>query len=381
VAALVTVVGAVDKRIEELLRASGASLTNLTVAEFEAAAAHGTVPGQVAILDLRATRRLPPSLAHLRRRQPDLAVIVVAREMDPALMLDAMRAGVAEFLAEPLAAADLESAITRLTAAHPSESRGTVLAFLGAKGGVGTTTAAVNVAIALAQARTPVLFVDLHLSHGDAAVFLAAEPRFSVVDALENVHRLDAAFFKGLITKTKSGPDLLASSDRPFIPAGIAQNVRQLVEFTSHTYPFTVLDVPRSDAAALDALDAANRIVIVANQELATVRSAARIAEALRQRYGKERVSAIVSRYDAASEIGQDDVERVMGLKLKGLIPSDYRLALQALNTGRPLMVENHSRLAASYRDLAKELSGQKKAEEAVDPPAGLFGRLLARRA
>ena len=128
-----------------------------------------------------------------------------------------------------------------------------VFAFVGAKGGVGTTTTAVNVATALsASAQAQVLLIDLHLAHGDAAVFLGAEPRFSVVDALENMHRLDEAFFKSLVTRSKAGPDLLASSDRALVATGAHQGIRRLVEFAARVYRYTVLDVPRSDAAALE---------------------------------------------------------------------------------------------------------------------------------
>ena len=80
---------------------------------------------------------------------------------------------------------------------------------------MGTTTAAVNVATELARLKPGgVLLVDLHLAYGDAAVYLAAEPRFSVADALENTHRLDDAFLKSLCVRTKAGPELLASPDR-----------------------------------------------------------------------------------------------------------------------------------------------------------------------
>jgi len=377
---LVTVVGSTDRRLEQFLTEMGMRTASVSGSQFDAAATHGAVTGSVVILDVRANRKLPPALGQLRRQQPGVGVIIVAAALDPELMLEAMRAGVNEFLADPVTQMDLQASVDRLTAERPSDGAGTVLAFLGAKGGVGTTTTAVNVAAALSQGSGTVLFIDLHLSHGDAAVFMGAEPRFSVVDALENAHRLDLAFFKGVVAKTKAGPDLLASSDRAFVPASAAQHVRQLVEFAARTYTHTILDVPRSDSAALDALDVATRIVVVANQELATVRNAARIAEALRHRYGKERVGIIVSRYDSSSEIGQDDVERVTGLRLCATIPSDYRLALQALNTGRPLMLENHSRLAAAYRDLAQNLAGQTKPDQPAEASTGLFGRLLGRR-
>ena len=164
--------------------------------------------------------------------------------------------------------------------------------------------------------------MDLHLAHGDAAVFLGVEPRFSVVDALENMHRLDAAFFQGPRHEGqgRSGParvlgPRVRGSGRASSTSGSSWSSRRGSTATRCS------TCPRSEAATLDALDLATRIVVVANQELATVRNAARIAEALRHRYGKERVSVIITRYDADAQIGQDDVERVTGAAVAGIDP------------------------------------------------------------
>jgi pilus assembly protein CpaE len=157
------------------------------------------------------------------------------------------------------------------------------------------------------------------------------------------------------------------------------QEFRVVVDFATRLYRHVVLDVPRSDAPVLDALDAASSIVVVANQELATVRSASRIAAALRQRYGKERIRIVVSRFDKHSDITQTDVERVIGAKVGHLVPSDYRLALQALNSGRPLALDNHNKLAASYRDLAYDLAGIAKERNPRTEPPSIFGRLTGR--
>jgi pilus assembly protein CpaE len=331
------------------------------------------------VVDLRGNRPLPASVAALRKGHPATGVLIVSSSLDPAVMLSAMRAGVTECVPEPLAAADLESAITRLVSQKQPAASGMVFAFIGAKGGVGTTTTAVNVAVALsASSQGQVLLIDLHLAHGDAAVFLGAEPRFSVVDALENMHRLDAAFFKSLVTRSKAGPDVLASSDRALVATGANQGIRRLIEFAARMYRHTVLDVPRSDATALDALDAASKVVVVANQELPTVRNASRIAEALRQRYGKDRVRMIVSRYDLHSDIGQADVERATGSRVTATLPSDYRVALAALNKGRPLALENHSKLSHAYRELADHLAGIERDAE-PSRGAGIFGKLLGR--
>jgi pilus assembly protein CpaE len=279
---------------------------------------------------------------------------------------------------EPVDAGELEAAISRLVAQRPVVAgTGHIFAFIGAKGGVGTTTVAVNVATALARLPGPgeTLFIDLHVANGDAAVFLGEEPRFSIIDALENTHRLDEVFFRGLITKTKSRVHLLASSDRVMVSPLDVRRIRTLLDFVARHFRYVVLDVPRSDAAVLDALEGVNRIVVVANQELAAVRSASRMAASLRQRYGKEKLTVVVSRADRLAEIGHEDVERAVGSTVRHTFPSDYRRALEALNKGRPLTLDNHNELSGSFVKFAESLAGVEKARVEKAPSRfGLFG-------
>ncbi|MBA3884540.1 MAG: AAA family ATPase [Acidobacteria bacterium] len=378
----VLLVDSTDRQLEELIRSGGATLTRCDLTQFAALGNPGTSNPGVIVLDGRRDPELPPSLKAVKRQHPGIGIIVVAESLDPTMMLEAMRAGVNEFVTEPLTAEDLRAAIARVSALQPSAESGKIFAFLGAKGGVGTTTVAVNVATALAQSGTGrVLFVDLHPAHGDAALFFGAEPKFSVLDALENTHRLDDAYLKGLVVRTKSGLDLLASSDRSAVAAPDAQRVRALIDFVASYYTYVVLDVPRSDSAALDALDGTSNIIIVANQELSTVRGAARMGATLRQRYGKERVQVVVSRYDAAAAFGQEDIERVTGGAIRHVFPSNYRLAVDALNKGCPLVVENHNKLAGAIVGFARGLAGiTPQVREEPARPAGLLGRLTGRR-
>jgi pilus assembly protein CpaE len=379
----VVIIGAKDRELERLLAAIGLRTSQLPVAELATLAHAAARQPDVVVIDLRGGQPLPSAVALLKRQHPTTPVLLVTSTLEPAVVLEAMRAGANECIAEPLQSAEVETAITRLLAHRQpvTPSGGQVFAFIGAKGGVGTTTAAVNVATELARAapgRT--LLIDLALAHGDAAVFLGVEPRFSVADALDNIHRFDEAFFKGLVVQSPAGPHLLASSDRQLAQTSSVQRVRSLVEFAAGLYRYVVLDVPRSDAAALDALDQAARIVVVANQELATVRNASRIAAALRQRYGNDRVTVMVNRVDNHAEIGRDDVEKVVGTRVVHSVPSDYRMALRALNKGRPLALDNHNKLAASFRELARDLAGVAPAHPTAPESSGLFGLLKGRR-
>jgi pilus assembly protein CpaE len=384
VTATILLIGSTDRQLEDMLRATGLHVAEGPAAQLKTLAEPGAKQPDVLVLDVRADEQLPPALAALKRQHPATAVLIVAPRVDPALLLEAMRSGVNEVVGTPLTAADIESAIVRMLSQRAvSADAGQIFAFLGAKGGVGTTTVAVNVAAALAKLEPQkTLMLDLHVLNGDVAVFLGAEPRFSIVDALENTHRLDEAFLRGLVVRTKSGVDLLSSSDRLASAPIDARRIRTLLEFCARYYRYVVLDVPRSETAVLDALEVAGRIIIVANQELATVRSASRMATALRQRYGKDKLSIVLSRADRLAEIGHEDVERAVGSHVKHTFPSDYRIALQALHKGRPITLDNHNELSSSLTRFARSLAGVERTNPAPRAASGgsLFGMFSGRK-
>jgi pilus assembly protein CpaE len=373
VALNITIVGSADRQIEELLRSQGTRIRSMPVAELLALAQPGAAQPDVVVLDVRESGALPPTIVTLKRQHPATGVVIVAARMDPALMVEAMRAGVNEWLAEPVSAGDISAAIERVTSVKPTTVHGHIFAYIGAKGGVGTTTIAVNVAAALAKAMEDerTLLMDFHLSYGDA------DPRFSVADAMENTHRLDEAFFESLVVRSKAtGVHLLASAERA-VGAMDLRRIATLLQFAATHYRYTLLDVPRSEAAVLDALEGVATIMIVANQELATVRNAGRIAGTLRQRYGKDRVKIVVSRFDKQAEIGVDDVERVVGSPVKYTVPSDYRTALNALNKGRPVALDRDSKLTSAFQAMAFDLAGMRTEKTAEAPRSGgLFGLL-----
>lgn len=373
-----------DPQLVQLVRESGVPCVVIGKDALSDLAAAGAKQPAVLIIDVREELQIPQTLAQLKRQHPTTGVLAVASKLDPTLMLDAMRAGVTEFVTSPVTVTDLQAAIKRLIGSFSAGTRGEIFAFIGAKGGVGATTVAVNAATALAK-QTPesTLMVDLNGTCGDAAVFLGAEPRFSVMDALENVGRLDAAYFGGLVVRTKGGLDLLGSAASPVSRHFEPTRIRALLEFTSQTYQYTVLDVPRSDVAALDSLEMATKIILVVNQELATVRNASRTAATLKQRYGQARLSMLLARTDRRAEIGLDDVERTVGLDISHTIPSDYRLALQAMNKGRPIVLDAGTELASAFKNFTRELVGMPEALPSKDSKArvGLFGRLAPKKA
>jgi pilus assembly protein CpaE len=359
-----------------LLKPSG-----LTFARFAreswSPASLGAAPAAL-LLDVRGLPQLPAALTLFRRDYATAPIVLITSSLDGQLMLEAMRAGVSECVVEPLTSQAMDAALRRVI----KDSGATVcqvFAFVGAKGGVGTTTLAVNTAATLGKNnKEDALMIDLHHSHGDAAVFLGAEPRFSVIDALENSHRLDDALFRSLVEPTKVGIDLLASSDRVLHAAVDSARTRALIEFATRRYKFVVLDVPRSDVSVLDALEGVTSLILVASQEIGALRSAARMAQTFGHRYGLSRVKFVVNRFDGRADIGQDEIEKVVGMSAHTL-PSDYRTAVDALNAGRPIVLDKDARIGRAFRSFASDLAGLAKAPREVR--GGMLSRLALRRA
>ena len=367
-----------DPQLAQALRETGLPCVTIPSEALSGLAQAGAPQPAVLVVDLRDQPQLPQALPLLKRQHPTTGILLVASQFDPALMLEAMRAGVNEFVTHPVAVPELQLAIKRLLGNLAPSVRGDVFAFVGAKGGVGTTTTAVNVATSLALTRESCLLIDLHAACGDAAVFVGAEPRFSVVDALDNVQRLDPAFFNGLVVRGKSGLDLLGASGRPVTGSLDPARLRTLLDFASQTRRFTVLDVPRSDTVALDSLEIATKIVLVVNQELATVRSAARMANSLQQRYGSDRVNVVITRYDDGAEIGKDDLERVVGRQVGYVFPNNYPVTISSLNKGRPLVLDNHTKLASAFTNFARSLAGMPAPRQ--EEKSGLMALLGGRK-
>ena len=373
----VLLTGSQDQSVLTGLRERQVLALPIDLAEVERA--KGSGPDAI-VIDIRQLPGLPRELTAIRRRFPHAGMVILAKTLDSAALLAAMRMGANEWVSEPLVLDELVAAIGRVARKPDVRGAGKMFAIVGAKGGVGSTTVAVNLATSMTiVAKEPALLIDLHHAYGDAAVFLGVDPRFTVVDALENIDRLDETYLRGIISPTPSGVDLLASSHRLAGDAFEVQRLRRLLDVATSMYRFVVLDCPRAESSVLEAIDTASQVVVVANQELTTMRNATRIVSNFRQRVGAERVKIAMTRFDPKADLDQADIEKVLGGAVDYRFPNDYQTSVGAITRGPPLIVSNHTRLASSMVDCARQLGGFQPATKDA-PKSGLFGRFGGRR-
>jgi pilus assembly protein CpaE len=363
--------------ITTLLRSSG-----LSIGLIDEKHAGSTWP-DLAVVDIRSgTSTSVEAIERLRASWPSTSIFAVAASAEPDQILRAMRAGANEYLAwprgEPATALSepfqtaLKRTIDRNRPNKDSARSGVTLSFFGSKGGAGTTTLAVNSAIDIARlSKRPTLIVDLHQFTGEVALFLGVRPRFTVIDALDNLHRLDQEFMRELVVRHKSGLDILAGGDQIDRPgANDAPAVEQLLQMLGRSYDFIVVDAGTVTGAVADvAVFAADTIYLVANPDIASVRNAHRIVDRFEQLgAGKDRLRILLNRMSEQHQIGPKQIETTLGHSLHMSFPSDYSVVSAAMNSGVPLTLTNHSDLAARFERFTKQIINPHAEAETEEP-------------
>jgi pilus assembly protein CpaE len=366
------------RQVARLLRACG-----VPVGIVEGRNAEGTGPDLV-VVDIRADASSGmAAIERLRSSSQGLAIFAIAAAAEPDLILQSMRAGANEFfpwnnadgtqaaraMEESFTGAVRRTATRREAASASAKPPCVTHAFLGAKGGAGTTTVAVNCGVELARlTKRPTIVVDLKACLGEVALFLGVRPRFTVLDAIENLHRLDKDFLKELVAKHKSGLDILAGSeqfDRP--NAQDASALEELLRVLTRAYDYVVIDAGNViNACVAAALYAADTIFLVTNPDVPSIRNAQRLVDRVRQLgAGSERVKVLLNRASDQNLVGPKQIETALGYGIHHTFSSDYRTVSTALNSGVPLSLANNSEIAAQFDSFTRHLVGIAEAPKA----------------
>lgn len=317
----------------------------------------GTAP-DVVIVDIRRdASSAMAGIERLRAAVPGAGIFAVALAADPDVILQAMRAGANEFFTWPPADDTFHGAIRR-TAARRETTQGanataTTLVFFGAKGGAGTTTVAINCGVEIARlSKRSVLIIDLKAGLGEVALFLGVRPRYTVLDAIDNLHRLDREFLRELVTKHKSGLEILAGADQFDRPgAADATAIEELFRLLARQYDYLVIDAgSQINSCTVPALYAADQLFLVANPDVPSVRNAQRLLDRVRQLGAAgDRVRVLLNRASEPMPIPAKQIENALGHPIHCMFTSDYKTVSTALNSGVALSLAGSSEIATQF--------------------------------
>lgn len=300
-----------------------------------------------------------------------IPIIMLTAEKDVSQKVRGLRAGADDYLVKPFHQAELlarmKSLLTRFSAGAVTgmgkPPLGKIIAFYGAKGGVGTTTIAINTAIALhAEHQRRVALVDGVLQFGDHRVFLdLGNDRKSISD-LASVHTIDADLMKSVVVQHESGVDLLLAPPTPEEGDRIQEHqMVQTLDVLRTMYDYTVVDVEkRLGDLTLSVLDHADQIYIVMTADLSCLKNVRLALEALaRIGYEGSKVKLVLNRSNAFTGISVQAAEGVLKRKFEHKVANEYRVAISAQNSGAPFShTKADSPLGREIAALAASIDG-----------------------
>src|SRR5215472_11788816 len=246
------------------------------------------------------------ALERVKQSTPDLYIIASHYHADGDTVIGAMRAGANEFLVQPLKRTEFKDAMARFERAPKRtgsvESKlGRIYTFLGAKGGVGATTLAVNFATVQAQRKKSTVVLDLDWAANDVAMQLGAAPQYTLAEVAENLARMDQALFEGFVTRDPLGMYIVGPPDtlehRGFFTDS---HLSEFTTFLIEKYDDIVIDAGKNlnDEAVMSACQVSSTVFIVVQQDVPCIRNAQRYISAMvRMGFSQDPIRVVVNHY------------------------------------------------------------------------------------
>jgi pilus assembly protein CpaE len=306
------------------------------------------------------------AIGRFTHEHPQVDTLVLSAEQSPGFLLQAMQAGVREVLPSGADAAALRAAVQRAARRHaPSAAataaKGQVLAFMGCKGGNGTSVLAANLAQRLAGAGQRVALIDLDLQSGNALLLLSDQRAASdVAQVARNVQRLDAELLRSaMVPLTETLHVLPAPEDIAQALEVKPEHVQAIVRQARQMFDFVVLDLGgRIDALNVQALDQATHVFPVLQLNLPQLRDARRMRSLLQSlEVPPHKVCWIVNRYEKSGELPLQALAQALGDAPLRTVPSHFASVSSAVNEGRP--IARNSPVARALDELAATLAPQ----------------------
>ena len=378
-----------DEHFREMVRDSLVNLPDAKiVAEYQEVAANLYIrvmqdlerhPAAGLIVDLAGDPEgAIKAVEKVKQAVPDLFVMVSNFHADGETVIQCMRAGANEFLMQPIKRTEFRDAMSRLER-HPrhgatGESKlGKIYTFVGTKGGVGTTTLAVNFAGVLAQRKVSTVAIDLDWIANDVAMQLGAAPQYTLMEVAENLERMDQALFEGFVTRDPLGFFLVGPPDALEHHGHFGEHsLREFLTFLVEKYDAVVIDGSRSvsNELVLAAAQVSAGVFLVVDQEFPSIRNAQRyIAFLMRMGFNQDQIKVVVNRYTKKVGPMQASLEQIQTTLNQNVfygIPNSPAV-IASINKARPFVAnrEQAGDLDRIFRAFVDKATGRKKTEPA----------------
>ena len=301
-------------------------------------------------------------------------VFLTAGSVDSRILMQAMRIGVKEFLAQPIDQDEVRQALERFTERQLGivdclpRKNGKIISIFGSKGGVGTTTIAVNLAVSLAQSksRNAVALVDMNTLFGEIPLFLEISPQFHWGEITKNIERLDNTFLSNILTNHQSGIQVLPS------PAYLNGHVRptpeimtRLLSLMRQMFDHIIVDGGQStDDTSLKILEMSDTLLLITILSLPCLSNTNKLLKSFTDLgyVGAENIKVVLNRNMKKGEISNKDAEAGIGRELYWTIPNDFGTTMTAINNGKPLLnIAPKALITKNIQDLANSLATPKE--------------------
>ena len=306
-------------------------------------------------------------------------IFLASNNPDKEVLIRAMRAGAREFFGPGVSDDEIQAALLRFiewqkkARIASSQKIGRIITVLGGKGGVGTTTVAVNLAMSLMAKKNveSVALLDMNL-FGDIHLFLGIEPTYSWSEITKNISRLDSTFLKNILFSDPSGVHVLPSPGYVHSQNVTPEIIQRLFRVIQQTHDFIVVDIGQQmNESSLKILEISDFVFVVAVQSLPCLAHLNKILVSFRNLgYPREdKTGIILNRYTRKSNIALEDVEASLKKRIMWTISNDYAVTISAINKGQPLnrfapdhsITESFQQLADTLTDEAEQTNGAKK--------------------
>jgi len=319
---------------------------------------------------------------------PGTKVIVIGHVNDVVLYRNLLRRGVSEYLVEPIEPLQLMEAISNLYNNPETEPVGHVYAFVGAKGGVGSSTICHNAGWALSeQFKTNVVIADLDLAFGTTGLDFNQDPVQGIADALSSPERLDEVLLDRLLTKCSEHLSIFAAPvvldrDYDITVAGCDQ----VIDVVRQNVPYLAVDLPHTWTAwTKSVLVQADEVIVTAAPDLANLRNAKSLVDLLRQTRRNDSEPRLVMNMvnmPKRPEISVKEFETALGIKAISAIDFDAETFGQAANNGQMIEELNtKAKSAGAFREIALAMTHRRESQPAKksSPLAPLLEKLKIR--